>query len=209
MKTLTHLSCVAALLTLAACDAKQPAAVIASAPAPAIAAAANMLAMCAEPARKQFALSGPIARDILEISALATDGKQATVLATVRTFAGVLQSPHADVASETMAFAGKEESKALAAGSVHEIMAAWEAAWEAAVSTTADAPDWKESAERPEAPTGLGYVTHYERAGYLLARGQARPMLCHRVYLNRTLSIIDYDGNRAAPYAAEHFNIGS
>ena len=176
-------------LTLAACDAK----------APDTAAGTSAGAACTEPVRNEVGFTAPGAKDIFEISAIGADCKEAVVLTTVRTASGAQLWSHSDVASETMAFAGIEQTGDTPAQALQKTMQAWADA--VTTSTSADAPDWKEGAERPEEATGLYIGTDFPRDQYLAARTEAHPMLCHPVYMNRTQCVIYYaDGAHVAAY---------
>jgi hypothetical protein len=192
----------AVTLVLAACGEKSARAAD-SAAVP----AASDIAPCTEPVRKEVAFNAPDAKDVFEISAAGADCMQANVLTTVRTASGVLLWSHADLASQTMAFAGIEQSGEQAGHALHALMKAW--AGEMSVDTTADAPDWPKGALRPEGPTGLGYFTDFTREDYLAAPKEGRRMLCHPIYMNRTQCVVYYDGNGAAPYATEYFDMRS
>jgi hypothetical protein len=192
----------AVTLILAACGEKSaPAADTAALPA------ANTVAPCTEPVRKEVAFTAPNAKDVFEISVVGADCMQAAVLTTVHTASGVLLWSHADLASQTMAFAGIEQSGEKPDHALHALMEAW--VGETTTGTTADAPDWPEAAIRPEGPTGLGYFTDFSREDYLAMHKEGRRMLCHPVYMNRTQCVVYYDGNGVAPYATEYFDIRS
>jgi hypothetical protein len=178
--------------TLAACEAKAP-------DAPATVGGASAKTACTEPVRKEVAFTAPGAKDIFEISAIGAECKEAVVLTTIRSASGAQLWSHSDVASQTMAFAGIEQTSDTPAQALHKTMQAWADA--VTTSTSADAPDWKEGAERPEEATGLYIGTDFPRDQYLAARTEARPMLCHPVYMNRTQCIIYYgDGAYTAAY---------
>jgi len=200
LKAIRLVSAVA--LMLAACEEKAtPATDAVAVPA------ASDIAPCTEPVRKDVGFIAPNAKDVFEISAAGADCMQASVLTTVRTASGVLVWSHADLASQTMAFAGIEQSGEKPDHALHALMEAW--AGEMSVGTSADAPDWPEGAARPEGPTGLGYFTDFTREDYLAIRKEGRRMLCHPAFMNRTQCVVYYDGNGAAPYATEYFDMRS
>ncbi len=161
---------------LAACEAKSPDTL------------SGGIAACIEPMRREIAFTASDARDVVEIAALGADCREATVLTTVRTAAGVLLWSHTDVASQTMAFAGIEDTKETPAAALSKTMQGWLEA--VSVSTTASAPDWPEGADRPQDASGLYIGTDFTRDEFVKARSEARPMLCHMTYVNRTLCVV-------------------
>lgn len=184
-------------LALAACSPSTPAATKDTA-------ATITAPLCMAPIRKEIALTSATSKDVFELAAIGADCREATVLATVRNAAGVLIWSHADMASQTMAFAGIEQTGETPSKALDTLLQAW--AQDAAVSTTADAPDWPEGAQRPESQTGLYYGTDFSRDDYLAVRKEARPMLCHPIYMNRTQCVAYYSDGA---YATEYFDMRS
>jgi hypothetical protein len=158
------------------------------------AAAAGSLPICAAPVRKEIAFTAPGAKDVLEFAAIGKDCADSTILATVRTADGRLLWSHADTASDTFAFAIDQANPE---NGVRRLMEQW--AEQTSLSTTADAPDWKEGAERPENETGLWFGTEFPREEYLRERAAARPMLCHPILMNRQVCVASYSGDFARP----------
>jgi hypothetical protein len=164
------------------------------------AAAASSIPMCVAPVRKEVAFIAPGAKDVLEFAAIGKDCAHSTILATVRTADGKLLWSHADTAADTFAFAIDQENPEQG---VRKLMEQW--AEQASLSTSAEAPDWKEGAERPENETGLWFGTEFPREEYLRERAAARPMLCHPILMNRQACIL-YMGS---DYAAKFYELSS
>jgi hypothetical protein len=160
--------------------------------------------ICTAPLRREIALSAPDAKDVFEVSALGPDCEQAAIVVSVRTAVGVLLWTHSDVASQTMAFAGIEDSK-----ETHELALQRHMKFisdQSEVSTTAQAPDWKEGAARPENETGLYFGTEFPRDLYISTRTEARPMLCHPIKVNAQQCIVLYTDGL---FASSFYNLSS
>jgi hypothetical protein len=154
------------------------------------------LPLCTAPVRKEIALSAPDARDILEFAAVGATCAEAVILTTVRNADGKLIWTRSDTASDTFAFVGAGAGETPEEG-ITRLMNSW--ARTAAVSTTADAPDWKEGADRPQNETGLWFGTRSPREEYLAERAASRPMLCHPFGVNQQVCVAYYPDGIARP----------
>jgi hypothetical protein len=160
-----------------------------------------------DPIVREVAVTAPDAKDILQVVAVGTDCKQASVLTTIRTASGELVWSRAEASHQAIAFGeatadGETPEKALQS-TLSQLVDTAE------IKTSAEAPDWKESDPRPSEPTGLFIGTRYQRDEYLAEKAANRRMLCHMIYALSTQCVIYVPSDGATGYATELYMLQS
>lgn len=192
---------VAAAMALCACSPKTGAAAPSAdaakpAATPALQAAAPVVSVsaCTPSQKTTLSLTAADAKDTLEVSALGADCSEAVIVRVLRRADGKALWSRADLAKETFAFAGAQESKQTPEQGVKELMASWLKNLQA--TTTAEMPDWPAGKTHPEIPGGLDFRTPLDRADYLELRKKKLPMLCHEYGPNQRVCVVYYaDGD--------------
>jgi hypothetical protein len=164
-------------------------------------------ALCMDPIVREVAFTAPDAKDVLQVVAVGSDCKQASVLTTIRTATGELVWSRAETSQQAIAF-----GEATADGETPEMAlrsTIKQLADMAEIKTSAEAPDWKEGEPRPSEPTGLFIGTKYMRDEYLAERGANRRMFCHMIYALSTQCVIYIPSDRTTGYATELYTLQS
>lgn len=193
---------IAAGLFLAGCDNPTTTAAPGGAAVP-----DKSVALCMDPIVREVAFTAPDAKDVLQVVAIGTSCEQASLLTTIRTAKGDLVWSRAEASQQAMSFGeatanGDTPQKALQETTKQLVDLA-------EVTTSAEAPDWKEGDPRPTELSGLFIGTKYLRDEYLAERTANRRMLCHMIYALSTQCIIYIPNDGAAGHATELYTLQS
>lgn len=160
----------AAVGLASACDSKTP-------EAPARPAETAAGPTCIKPVSRDVALTAPGARDMLQAEVIGPTCQQAGLLLSLRKADGSLLWSYSVRAMDTWAFEpGVDGQPPPPEAAMQKFLT--DVLANVRIETSETAPDWPETADRPEDPTGLFHVSPMPREAYLMLRARKVPVLC-------------------------------